>query len=173
MVIGLPGGRRVRGLRPDPYEPARQPARRRCGRSRRSTLTWSCAGQRLDRRPRRRHAPRDGPWSRPGWAGRRPVARSPTCSTGTVNPSGRLAETISAPAGGQLVLLQLPRRLPGGAVRGGLFIGYRGYDKAQQDVAFPFGFGLVLHHFELSDLQVDLRGSSSTAPWPRRSPARR
>jgi len=24
----------------------------------------------------------------------------------------------------------------------GLFIGYRGYDKTQTDVAFPFGFGL-------------------------------
>ena len=41
----------------------------------------------------------------------------------------------------------------------GLFIGYRGYDKTGQDVAFPFGFGLSYTDFALSELQVTTRGS--------------
>ena len=41
----------------------------------------------------------------------------------------------------------------------GLFIGYRGYDQAHQDVAFPFGFGLSYTTFALSDLAVTTRGS--------------
>jgi beta-glucosidase len=41
----------------------------------------------------------------------------------------------------------------------GLFIGYRGYDRADIDVAFPFGFGLSYTTFELSDLRVTKSGS--------------
>jgi len=41
----------------------------------------------------------------------------------------------------------------------GLFIGYRSYDKAQQDVAFPFGFGLSYTSFVVSDLTVTMKGS--------------
>jgi beta-glucosidase len=41
----------------------------------------------------------------------------------------------------------------------GLYIGYRGYDKAATEVAFPFGFGLSYTTFEVSDLQVTTSGS--------------
>jgi beta-glucosidase len=61
---------------------------------------------------------------------------------GRVNPSGRLAETIP------LRLTDHPSYLdfPGehGHVRygEGLFVGYRGFDAREQEVAYPFGFGL-------------------------------
>ena len=61
---------------------------------------------------------------------------------GRVNPSGRLAETIP------LKLADHPSSLdfPGehGHVRygEGLHVGYRGFDAREQEVAYPFGFGL-------------------------------
>jgi beta-glucosidase len=61
---------------------------------------------------------------------------------GRVNPSGRLAETIP------LALVDHPSYLdfPGeaGHVRygEGLHAGYRGFDAREQEVAYPFGFGL-------------------------------
>ncbi|MGH3251706.1 MAG: fibronectin type III-like domain-contianing protein, partial [Trebonia sp.] len=61
---------------------------------------------------------------------------------GRVNPSGRLAETIP------LRLTDHPSYLdfPGehGHVRygEGLYVGYRGFDAREREVAYPFGFGL-------------------------------
>jgi beta-glucosidase len=79
--------------------------------------------------------------------------------TGKVNPSGRLAETIPD----QLEDNSSYFNFPGDShiVRHGegLFIGYRGYDRAHQDVAFPFGFGLSYTTFAQSDLAVTTRGS--------------
>src|SRR4029079_1255324 len=37
--------------------------------------------------------------------------------------------------------------------------GYRGYDKAGQEVAFPFGFGLSYTTFDVSQLEVTTTGS--------------
>ncbi|MFJ3274072.1 beta-glucosidase [Streptomyces sp. NPDC086776] len=73
---------------------------------------------------------------------------------GSVNPSGRLAETIP------LRLEDSPSHLsfPGeeGHVRygEGVFVGYRGYDKRRTEVAFPFGHGLSYTTFTYSDLTV-------------------
>ncbi len=71
---------------------------------------------------------------------------------GKVNPSGKLAETY-------------PRRYAdvpsagfyetGGKqaqYREGVYVGYRYYDKAQQDVLFPFGHGLSYTSFAYEDL---------------------
>lgn len=80
--------------------------------------------------------------------------------TGEVNPSGKLAETI-------------PRRLednpshgnfPGdsGHVRygEGLLVGYRGYDLADREVAYPFGFGLSYTTFGYDELDVTTAGDA-------------
>ncbi len=79
--------------------------------------------------------------------------------TGRVNPSGRLAETVPH----RLEDVPSTLNFPGdpGVVRygEGVFIGYRAHDRAKQDVAFPFGFGLSYTSFELSDLQVSTRGT--------------
>ncbi|MEU9591577.1 glycoside hydrolase family 3 C-terminal domain-containing protein [Streptomyces sp. NPDC048193] len=74
---------------------------------------------------------------------------------GVVNPSGKLAETIP------LRLEDSPSHLsfPGeeGRVRygEGVFVGYRGYDAARREVAFPFGHGLSYTTFAYSGLRVD------------------
>jgi beta-glucosidase len=79
--------------------------------------------------------------------------------TGTVNPSGRLAETIPHRLEDNSSYLNFPGEWQVVRYGEGIFIGYRGYDKSHQDVAFPFGFGLSYTTFALSGLQVATRGS--------------
>jgi beta-glucosidase len=79
--------------------------------------------------------------------------------TGKVNPSGRLAETIPHRLEDNSSYLNFPGDSQVVRYGEGIFIGYRGYDKATQEVAFPFGFGLSYTSFALSDLRVESRGS--------------
>jgi beta-glucosidase len=79
--------------------------------------------------------------------------------TGTVNPSGRLAETIPHRLEDNSSYLNFPGDSQVVRYGEGLFIGYRGYDKTGTDVAFPFGFGLSYTSFTLSDLAVSTAGS--------------
>jgi beta-glucosidase len=79
--------------------------------------------------------------------------------TGRVNPSGRLAETIPHRLEDNSSYLNFPGDSQVVRYGEGLYIGYRGYDKANQDVAFPFGFGLSYTTFDLSDLTVTTAGS--------------
>jgi beta-glucosidase len=79
--------------------------------------------------------------------------------TGAVNPSGKLAETIPHRLEDNSSFLNFPGDSQVVRYGEGLFIGYRGYDKCRQDVAFPFGFGLSYTSFALSDLDVSARGS--------------
>ena len=79
--------------------------------------------------------------------------------TGKVNPSGRLAETIPNRLEDNSSYLNFPGDSQVVRYGEGLFIGYRGYDKTRQDVAFPFGFGLSYTSFAMSDLDVSTRGS--------------
>jgi beta-glucosidase len=81
--------------------------------------------------------------------------------TGAVNPSGRLAETIPHRLEDNSSYLNFPGDSQEVRYGEGLFIGYRGYDKARQDVAFPFGFGLSYTSFDVSDLTVTTRGSAA------------
>ncbi|WP_296370767.1 MULTISPECIES: glycoside hydrolase family 3 C-terminal domain-containing protein [unclassified Pseudonocardia] len=79
--------------------------------------------------------------------------------TGAVDPGGRLAETIP------LHLLDHPSSLnfPGeeGHVRygEGVFVGYRGFDATERDVAYPFGHGLSYTTFAHRDLTVTTTGT--------------
>lgn len=61
--------------------------------------------------------------------------------TGKVNPSGRLAETIPNRLEDTSSYLNFPGESQTVHYGEGLFIGYRGYDKALQDVAFPSASG--------------------------------
>lgn len=77
---------------------------------------------------------------------------------GVESPSGRLTETIP------LRLEDVPSwgAFPGehGRVRygEGIFVGYRGYDLKDAEVAYPFGHGLTYTSFEYSDLQAAVVG---------------
>lgn len=79
--------------------------------------------------------------------------------TGQANPSGKLAETIphklsDSPSHGHF---------PGdsGTVRygEGLGVGYRGFDLAEREVAYPFGFGLSYTSFSYDRIEVSVTGS--------------
>ncbi|MEU1489092.1 glycoside hydrolase family 3 C-terminal domain-containing protein [Streptomyces sp. NPDC005776] len=74
---------------------------------------------------------------------------------GSVNPSGKLAETVP------LRLEDSPSHpsFPGEEGRArygeGVFVGYRGYDARRSEVAFPFGHGLSYTTFGYDGLRVD------------------
>ena len=83
---------------------------------------------------------------------------------GEVTPSGKLAETFP------LKLEDNPsyHYFPGGPAtveyRESIYVGYRYYDTVEQDVLFPFGFGLSYTTFEYSDLQLSQTQISESDP---------
>lgn len=79
--------------------------------------------------------------------------------SGAVNPSGRLAESIPHRLQDCSSFLNFPGDSSTVRYGEGLYIGYRGYDKADQDVAYPFGYGLSYTSFDLSALRVTTSGS--------------
>lgn len=81
--------------------------------------------------------------------------------SGAVNPSGRLAETVPNRLQDNSSYLNFPGDSRVVRYGEGLFIGYRGYDAADLEVAFPFGFGLSYTTFALSDLDVTVTGSAA------------
>jgi beta-glucosidase len=73
---------------------------------------------------------------------------------GVVNPSGKITETIPHRIQDVPSYPYFPGD-PSGVVYGeGLFVGYRGYDAREMDVAYPFGHGLSYTTFAYSDLAV-------------------
>ena len=81
--------------------------------------------------------------------------------SGAVNPSGRLAETLPLRVEDNPSYLNFPGDEHVVSYGEGIYIGYRAYDKANQQVAFPFGFGLSYTSFEFSELTVEVSGSAA------------
>lgn len=81
---------------------------------------------------------------------------------GTVNPSGRLAETYPLSCNDTPTI----NNYPGGKItvehREGIFIGYRYYDTAKKEVLFPFGYGLSYTEFAYSDLKLSTKAMKDT-----------
>ncbi len=82
--------------------------------------------------------------------------------TGLANPSGKLAETWPA------AYEDVPNGDTFGTAeehieyREGIYVGYRWYDAARKEVAYPFGHGLSYTAFSYSGLQVEGRQVSLT-----------
>lgn len=81
---------------------------------------------------------------------------------GLVNPSGKLTETIPVRLEDVPSYVNFPGDATGVRYGEGLFVGYRGYDAAGRDVAFPFGHGLSYTTFEYSDVTATASGNDVT-----------
>lgn len=81
---------------------------------------------------------------------------------GKVNPSGKLAETWSAPEAVCASESYFPGKQMTCEYREGPYVGYRYFDKTGKPVEFPFGFGLSYTKFEYSDLSADENGVTFT-----------
>jgi beta-glucosidase len=81
---------------------------------------------------------------------------------GDISPSGKLPVTFEKAFADNPAAANYPSRDGGKTVdyAEGIFVGYRGYDRARIEPRFPFGFGLSYTDFEYSDLQIS---SSSVA----------
>jgi beta-glucosidase len=83
---------------------------------------------------------------------------------GKTNPSGKLAETFP------IKLEDNPSyaNFPGGPAlveyRESIFVGYRYYEKVDQAVLYPFGYGLSYTQFEYRDLNL-IKSQNTTDDW--------
>lgn len=75
---------------------------------------------------------------------------------GTVNPSGRLAETLPVRLADNPSYLNFPGEAGHVRYGEGVFVGYRGYDATDRQVAYPFGHGLSYTTFAYHDLAVTI-----------------
>lgn len=73
---------------------------------------------------------------------------------GKVNPSGKLAETLSLKLSDNPSYLNFAEREKVNYSEG-VFVGYRYYDAKEMEVAFPFGHGLSYTTFKYSNLKLD------------------
>ncbi|MFD2118010.1 beta-glucosidase [Paenibacillus yanchengensis] len=74
---------------------------------------------------------------------------------GKVNPSGKLAETYPIKYEDVVSNKYYPGNIINSEHRESIFIGYRQYDYLDQNVKYPFGYGLSYSTFELSNFKVD------------------
>lgn len=82
--------------------------------------------------------------------------------TGVVDPGGRLAETMPRTLADTPTAGSFPSAARTAEYREGPFVGYRHYETADIEVAFPFGFGLSYTSFAYSDLVVGDDGAHVT-----------
>jgi beta-glucosidase len=77
---------------------------------------------------------------------------------GAANPSGRLAETLPLRLEDTPSYLNFPGEAGHVRYGEGIFVGYRGYDKLDRQVSYPFGHGLSYTSFDYADLTVSVTG---------------
>ena len=73
---------------------------------------------------------------------------------GDVNPSGKLSETYPIALSDNPSYNYYPGTTVSVEHREGIYVGYKYYDTANKNVAFPFGHGLSYTTFEYSDIKV-------------------
>ena len=73
---------------------------------------------------------------------------------GEINPSGKLAESYPIKYEDVSSAPYFPAKQRTAEYREGLFVGYRYYDKAHKEVAYPFGHGLSYTTFAYSKLKL-------------------
>ncbi len=73
---------------------------------------------------------------------------------GDVNPSGKLSETYPLALEDNSSFNYFPGTSVSVEYREGIYVGYKYYDTAKKEVAFPFGHGLSYTSFEYSDIAV-------------------
>ncbi len=74
--------------------------------------------------------------------------------SGTVNPSGKLAETYPVSYDDTPARYNFPGNPATVEHRESIYIGYRYYEKAGKKVRYPFGYGLSYTQFEYSDIEL-------------------
>lgn len=82
--------------------------------------------------------------------------------TGEAEPSGRLTETLGLRLEDYPSALMFPGESGQVMYGEGVFVGYRGFDALEREVAFPFGFGLGYTTFRYDSLTLTDTGSVVT-----------
>jgi beta-glucosidase len=84
---------------------------------------------------------------------------------GTVNPSGKLTETVPVRIEDTPAFLDFPGERQHVRYGEGLFVGYRWYDARHLDVMFPFGHGLSYTTFDYSTVALATDGDDILATF--------
>jgi beta-glucosidase len=83
---------------------------------------------------------------------------------GVTSPSGRLAETLPVDLADCPASLTFPGDSGRSSYGEGIFVGYRGYDRLNRPVSYPFGHGLTYTTFDYRDLTVNVSGGDGSHP---------